>query len=187
MKTGRLIGVAVSRLVLPLNSLGRVLPVSGCWPVANLAMSKSRKVAQLAEIDGIWHKLVMNKTGYDQWIPCTMSHRDIAHELKKDADLGFVDPHAVVVDHLLHLVDEVLPDDFIAYLRREAEAVSGHRIGETARLKADGDVVKVSVHISFDFLCSCGVCGDRNLNSSANVQGVAPLLARADVETEVEP
>jgi len=139
---------SMCRGLFSIFNFGRVLPVSGRWPVAKRSMNKSRKVAKLAEIDGTWHKLVINGNGYDQWIPCAVSHRDIPNELKQDADLGLLSSHSVAVDHLLDLVDKILPDDFIAYLRREAEAVSGHRIGKGVVLKADGNVVKVSVHIS---------------------------------------
>lgn len=106
-------------------------------------------VTKVAEIDGVWHKLVANPLGYHHWIPCKKSHRDVADKLKKDADRGIFKSHSVAVDHLLDLVDEILPDDFISYLRREAEAVGGHHVGIGRVFKADGDVVKISVHMSF--------------------------------------
>jgi hypothetical protein len=112
-------------------------------------MSNQASVRQVGKHLGKWHKCVLNQFGRQRWVPCGDSFRKGAQIPQGDVNLGGFDPKTSAVGKVLHLIDGLLPDDFITYLREEAEAVSGHGLADGVGIKADGDVVKVSVHMSF--------------------------------------
>lgn len=99
-------------------------------------------------MNGLWHQSVFFPAHQSrQWQPCEKALRlKLAEKAKQDGGFHRGSADAAAVDYLLDLVNCLLPDDFVAFLRGELETIRGEALVEGVGNAVDGQDDGFGVH-----------------------------------------